>query len=191
MRTLALRLIFTLSLFGLAFGNASAETTRVLMKTSLGDITLELDGDKAPLTVKNFLDYAEEGFYNGTVFHRVIKGFMIQGGGFGSDMQRKNTRPTIQNEADNGLKNDLGTIAMARTSAPHSASAQFFINHKNNDFLNFKSKDSRGWGYAVFGKVVEGMDIVDKIAAQPVGTSGGMQNVPSETISIESISIIK
>ena len=157
------------------------------MKTSKGDITLELDADKAPATVENFLGYVDSGFYEGTIFHRVIEGFMIQGGGFTADMDQKDTRDPVRNEADNGLKNDRGTIAMARTSDPHSATAQFFINHKNNDFLNHSSKDMRGWGYAVFGKVTDGMDVVDAIAATPTGIKAGMKDVPVETVTIESV----
>jgi len=166
---------------------AQAEPVEVLMKTSKGDITLELDADKAPATVENFLGYADSGFYDGTIFHRVIEGFMIQGGGFTADMDQKDTRDPVQNEADNGLKNDRGTIAMARTSDPHSATAQFFINYKNNDFLNYRSKDMRGWGYAVFGKVTSGMDVVDAIAATPTGIKAGMKDVPLETVTIESV----
>ena len=164
-----------------------AEPVEVLMKTSKGDITLELDADKAPATVENFLGYVDSGFYEGTIFHRVIEGFMIQGGGFTADMDQKDTRDPVRNEADNGLKNDRGTIAMARTSDPHSATAQFFINHKNNDFLNHSSKDMRGWGYAVFGKVTDGMDVVDAIAATPTGIKAGMKDVPVETVTIESV----
>jgi len=145
-------------LFGLAASwlpsAFAGEKVKVLMKTNLGDIVLELDGDKAPKTVDNFVAYVKDGFYDGTIFHRVIPDFMIQGGGFTAEMERKQTRAPIPNEADNGLKNDRGTIAMARTSDPHSATAQFFINLKDNDFLNFRSKDVRGWGYAVFGRVV-------------------------------------
>ncbi len=172
---------------------ANAETTRVAMQTSLGKILLELDGERAPGTVANFLRYVNEGFYDDTIFHRVIQGFMIQGGGFGADYARKSPREPIRNEANNGLRNDRGTIAMARTSDPHSATAQFFINHKDNGTLDYPSRD--GWGYAVFGRVVEGMDVVDKIAAQPTGVrwdSRGMQmqNVPKEPIFIERVTVI-
>ena len=166
---------------------AWAETVSVDMKTSLGTITLELDKDKAPQTVANFVQYARDGFYDGTIFHRVIKGFMIQGGGFTADMQKKATREPIQNEAKNGLKNLRGTIAMARTSAPHSATAQFFINTVDNAFLDYPSRD--GWGYAVFGKVTKGMDVVDAIADQPVGIANGMRNVPKEAILIEKVTV--
>ncbi len=179
-------LLTALLTLGLISG-AQAETTRVLMQTSLGDIELELDGDKAPETVKNFLRYVDEGFYAGTVFHRVIDGFMIQGGGFTADMKQKPTGQPIQNEAKNGLKNKRGTISMARTMAPHSATAQFFINHKDNDFLNYDDPNSDGWGYAVFGKVVSGMEVVDKIATVPTGTAGVMQNMPKEPVIIKSV----
>ncbi len=155
------------------------------LKTNFGDIKLELDFEKAPKTAANFKQYVEEGHYDGTIFHRVINGFMIQGGGFDKDMAQKDTRDPIENEADNGLKNDLGTIAMARTMDPHSASAQFFINVKDNDFLNFKSKDMNGWGYCVFGRVVEGMDVVEKIKAVDTGNQGMHQDVPSEPVVIE------
>jgi cyclophilin family peptidyl-prolyl cis-trans isomerase len=167
---------------------ARAETAQVLMKTSKGDITLELDGDRAPRTVENFLAYVDNGFYSGTIFHRVIKDFMIQGGGFTADMTRKDTRGPIPNEADNGLKNLRGTVAMARTSDPNSATAQFFINHKDNAFLDHRSKDTRGWGYAVFGKVVDGMDVVDAIAGVETGVKNRMGDVPVETVTIESVS---
>ncbi|MFC1685154.1 peptidylprolyl isomerase, partial [Pseudomonadota bacterium] len=163
-----------------------AEAARVLIKTNMGNIELELDGDKAPLSVKNFLKYVDDGFYNGTIFHRVMKDFMIQGGGFSQDMKRKQTSAPVQNEAKNGLKNKRGTVAMARTRAPHSATAQFFINHVDNRFLDYPGQD--GWGYAVFGKVTKGMDIVDKIANVPTGSTGGMGNVPKTPIIIESVS---
>ncbi len=161
----------------------------ITLHTNFGDITLELDFEKAPKTAANFKQYAEDGFYNGTIFHRVIDGFMIQGGGFTSDMQQKETRAPIENEADNGLKNDLGTIAMARTMDPHSATAQFFINVKNNDFLNHSGKNSQGWGYCVFGKVSAGMDIVEKIKAVKTGSNGFHQDVPKESIVIESVTV--
>jgi len=179
--------ILAATLLGLAAFNAAAEPVQVLMKTSKGDITLELDADKAPATVANFLVYVDEGFYSGTIFHRVINDFMIQGGGFTGDMSKKDTHDPIQNEADNGLTNDRGTIAMARTMDPHSASAQFFINHKDNDFLNHRSKDVRGWGYAVFGKVVDGMEVVDAIADVATGAHGPMSDVPEEPVTIESV----
>ena len=167
---------------------ANAEMTRVVMTTSLGDIELELNGDKAPETVKNFLRYVDEGFYNNTIFHRVINSFMIQGGGFTADMKKKSTHAPVKNEAKNGLKNDRGTIAMARTSDPHSATGQFFINHADNSNLDYPSFD--GWGYAVFGKVTKGMEAVDKIADIYTVTRNGMRNVPQEAIIIKSITRI-
>lgn len=168
---------------------ANTETTTVQMETNKGTITLELDNQKAPETVNNFVSYAHEGFYDGTIFHRVIPGFMIQGGGFTVDMSAKDAHPPISNEADNGLKNDAGTIAMARTTDPQSATSQFFINVQNNDFLNFTSKTERGWGYTVFGKVTGGMDIVKAIEKVPTGNSGGHQDVPVEPVIIEKVTI--
>lgn len=162
----------------------------VKLTTNHGDIFLELDAEKAPETVKNFLAYVEAGHYNNTVFHRVINGFMIQGGGFEPGMKQKPCGEPIQNEANNGLKNDVGTIAMARTNAPHSATAQFFINIADNDFLNHRSPDMQGWGYCVFGKVSEGMDVVDKIKGVKTGTSGFHQDVPKEDVIIQSAEII-
>ncbi|MCB1838259.1 MAG: peptidylprolyl isomerase, partial [Alcanivoracaceae bacterium] len=148
---------------------ALAANPQVTLDTSKGEIVLELYPDKAPATVANFLTYVQDGFYNGTVFHRIIPNFMIQGGGFDQQYQKKDTRDAIQNEADNGLGNDRGTIAMARTGDPHSATAQFFINTVDNTPLNFTGKNPRGWGYAVFGKVIKGMDVVDAISATPTG----------------------
>ena len=162
----------------------------VKLTTNHGDIVLELDAEKAPETVKNFLAYVEAGHYNNTVFHRVINGFMIQGGGFEPGMKQKPCGEPIQNEANNGLKNDVGTIAMARTNAPHSATAQFFINIADNDFLNHRSPDMQGWGYCVFGKVSEGMDVVEKIKSVKTGTSGFHQDVPKEDVIIQSAEII-
>jgi len=164
--------------------------TQVTIKTSLGDIQLELDAEKAPITVENFVSIAKSGFYTDTIFHRVINGFMVQGGGLTADMGNKSsgTAP-IQNEANNGLSNDRGTIAMARTMEPHSATSQFFINHKDNGFLNHTGENPQGWGYAVFGKVTEGMDVVDAIADVATGSSGGHQDVPLEVINIESVSV--
>jgi len=156
----------------------------VLLKTSMGDIKIELYPDKAPVTVKNFLQYVNDGFYDHTIFHRVIDGFMIQGGGFTKDFQQKATRTAIKNEADNGLNNKTGTIAMARTSDPDSATAQFFINVADNSFLDFRGKNPREYGYAVFGRVVEGMDIVNKIKKAKTGTKGPFENVPQETVEI-------
>lgn len=163
-----------------------ADNPKVLMETTKGPITVELYRDKAPTSVDNFLKYVDEGFYNGTIFHRVIDGFMVQGGGFGQDMNKKPTHDPIKNEADNGLKNERGTLAMARTSDPDSATAQFFINHKDNDFLNHRSKDRGGWGYAVFGKVTDGMKVVDEIATTPTGAGGPFpKDVPRNTVTIE------
>lgn len=156
----------------------------VIMKTSKGDIKIELFADKAPETVKNFLTYVDSKFYDGTIFHRVISGFMIQGGGFTADMQQKPTSAPVKNEAANGLKNTRGTLAMARTSDPQSATAQFFINVVDNDFLNFTSPDARGYGYCVFGKVTEGMDVVDAIRNVKTGSKGFFQDVPVETVEI-------
>ncbi len=160
------------------------------IQTSHGPIILELDEEKAPKTVANFVQYARDGFYNGTIFHRVIPGFMIQGGGFEPGMRQKQTRDPIENEADNGLRNSIGTVAMARTPDPHSATAQFFINVADNDFLNFKSADMQGYGYCVFGRVVEGMDAVNAIAKVKTTSSAGHQDVPEEDVVIESVTII-
>jgi len=164
---------------------------RVLLQTSQGNITLELDRAKAPVTVDNFLAYVRDGFYDGTIFHRVIKKFMIQGGGLTVDFQQKPTRPPVKNEADNDLKNLRGTIAMARTSNPHSATAQFFINTVDNGFLDFRDPTQAGWGYTVFGKVVEGMETVDKIENLPTGGAGPMpRDVPQTAVTIEKASIV-
>jgi peptidyl-prolyl cis-trans isomerase A (cyclophilin A)/peptidyl-prolyl cis-trans isomerase B (cyclophilin B) len=180
------RQILFFLLFILISLNAHATGTKVEMKTNLGSIVLELYPDKAPKTVENFLQYVEDGFYKNTVFHRVIAGFMIQGGGFDASLKQKPTRPPIQNEAANGLKNETGSIAMARTSDPHSASAQFFINVANNGFLNYKASNQSGYGYAVFGKVISGMDIVNKIASAPTGSGGPFAgDVPKSSIIIE------
>ena len=160
--------------------------TKVVMETSLGTIELELDGDSAPLTVANFLAYVDAGFYDGTIFHRVIKDFMIQGGGFEPNMTQKKTKGTIKNESANGLKNARGTVAMARTSAPDSATAQFFINTVDNGFLD-RSKAQDGVGYCVFGKVTSGADVVDKIRAVPTGTKAGMTDVPRQDVVITSV----
>ena len=164
--------------------------TQVTIKTSVGDIQLELNDEKAPITVENFKTIASSGYYEGTIFHRVINGFMIQGGGLTADMNNKSsgTGP-IQNEANNGLPNDRGTVAMARTMDPHSATSQFFINHKDNSFLNHTGETSQGWGYAVFGMVTDGMDVVDQIAEVATGSSGAYQDVPEDVITIESVII--
>ncbi len=161
----------------------------ITLHTNFGDITLELDFEKAPKSSENFAQYAKDGFYDGTIFHRVINGFMVQGGGFDADMQQKASREQIENEADNGLKNDNGTIAMARTNDPHSASAQFFINVADNNFLNHSGKTSQGWGYAVFAKVTEGMDVVNKIKETPTGNQGMHQDVPLDNVVIEKVSV--
>ncbi|EHU2135828.1 peptidyl-prolyl cis-trans isomerase cyp18 [Acinetobacter baumannii 25493_8] len=163
---------------------------QVELNTNKGRIVLELNTEKAPKTAANFLEYVRDGFYDGVIFHRVIDGFMIQGGGFDENFKEKATRDAIENEADNGLSNDVGTIAMARTQAPHSASAQFFINVKNNSFLNHTSKTAQGWGYAVFGKVIEGMDVVEAIKGVRTGNRGYHADVPLENVVIESAKII-
>ena len=162
----------------------------VTISTSAGDIHLELDADNAPITVANFLKLAEDGYYSGTIFHRIIDGFMVQGGGLDENMTPKptNTDP-IQNEANNGLKNDRGSIAMARTMDPHSATGQFFINHKDNDFLNHTAETSQGWGYAVFGSVIDGMDVVDQIALSTTSTVGGYADAPLEPTVINSVTV--
>jgi peptidyl-prolyl cis-trans isomerase B (cyclophilin B) len=170
---------------------ASEGNPKVEMETSKGKMVIELFPEKAPETVKNFLNYVEAKFYDGTIFHRVIPNFMIQGGGFTSDMKRKSAGAPIKNEADNGLKNDRGTIAMARTGDPHSATAQFFINSVNNDFLNHKGKTQQGWGYVVFGKVISGMNVIDAISAVKTVTRGGYRDIPAETIEIRSARVLK
>lgn len=167
----------------------AADAPHVLLKTNMGDIVLELNQDKAPKSVENFLQYVKSGQYNGTIFHRVIEDFMIQGGGFTASLQEKPTRAPIQNEAKNGLKNDAYTIAMARTGDPHSGAAQFFINTKDNSFLNYPGQD--GWGYAVFGKVIKGTDVVDKIKQVQTGNKGPYQNVPLKPVIVESATITK
>ncbi|UAY36990.1 peptidyl-prolyl cis-trans isomerase [Moraxella osloensis] len=163
----------------------------VELETTMGNIVIELNQEKAPNTVANFLEYVKSGHYDGTIFHRVIDGFMIQGGGMDANMTEKSTNAPIQNEADNGLKNEVGTIAMARTSDPHSATAQFFINVKDNSFLNFSGKNLQGWGYAVFGKVTEGMDIVNKIKGVPTGKYGFHADVPTTPVVITHAKVIE
>jgi len=165
--------------------------SNVLMQTNFGDITIELNYEKAPITAANFEQYVRDGFYDGVIFHRVIDGFMVQGGGFDVSMDQKETRANIENEADNGLKNDEGTLAMARTMDPHSASAQFFINVGDNAFLNHTGKDSQGWGYAVFGKVVEGMDVVNTIKKVATTSKSGHQDVPVDPVVIDSATMIE
>ena len=173
-----------------AMDAAAADAPRVKLTTNLGAIVIELNPEKAPATTANFLAYVKSGHYNGTVFHRVIPGFMIQGGGFAPGLKEKPTNAPIQNEADNGLRNTAGTIAMARTGDPHSASAQFFINTIDNAFLDFRSKSPQGWGYAVFGKVVEGLDVVKKIEAVPTRRSGPYENVPASDVVIEKAEVM-
>ncbi|MBT8590137.1 peptidyl-prolyl cis-trans isomerase [Polynucleobacter paneuropaeus] len=164
---------------------------KVLLKTNKGDITLSLDAVKAPKTVANFLQYVKAGHYDGTIFHRVINNFMIQGGGMGVGMNEKSTGAPVENEANNGLKNERGTVAMARTSDPHSATAQFFINVNDNDFLNHTAPSAQGWGYAVFGKVTDGLDVVDMIRKVKTGNAGFHQDVPAEDVIIEKASVIE
>jgi peptidyl-prolyl cis-trans isomerase B (cyclophilin B) len=190
--------LFALLLAGLCALPAQADPTSaqkgksnmVKIHTNLGNFTIKLDAEKAPHTVKNFLDYVNSGFYNNTVFHRVIDGFMIQGGGFEPGMKQKPVNAAIQNEANNGLTNDAYTVAMARTSDPHSATAQFFVNVKNNSFLNFTSESSQGWGYCVFGKVVEGTEVIDAIKKVKTGTKGFHQDVPAEDVIITQAEVI-
>ncbi len=177
----------------LGFGAAQAAESKnpvVLLSTTMGDIKVELYPDKAPKTVENFLTYVKAGFYDGTIFHRVIPNFMIQGGGVDKDMNEKKTRAPIQNEAGNGLKNETGTIAMARTSDPHSATAQFFINVKDNAFLDHRDESTQGWGYTVFGKVIDGMDVVHKIEKVPTGQHGMFRDVPKEPVVIKSAKVL-
>ena len=180
-------LISIMIVLTVAFAAIAGDNSRVEMDTTKGKIILELAAGKAPKTVKNFLTYVDAGYYNGTIFHRVIPNFMIQGGGFTVDMKRKQARAPIDNEADNGLRNERGTIAMARTSNPHSATAQFFINTKNNDFLNHKGKSPQGWGYAVFGRVAEGMDVVAAISGVKTGTRGPFRDVPADPVVIRKV----
>jgi len=163
----------------------------VKFHTNLGDFVIQLDAEKAPVTAKNFLDYVNAGFYNGTIFHRVIDGFMVQGGGFEPGMKQKAVNAPIKNEADNGLKNDIYTVAMARTSDPHSATAQFFVNVKNNSFLNHTAPSGQGWGYCVFGKVVEGTEVIDAIKKVKTGNSGFHQDVPKEDVLVIKAEVIQ
>jgi peptidyl-prolyl cis-trans isomerase B (cyclophilin B) len=167
-----------------------ASMSQVKFTTNIGSFTLELNAEKAPKTVANFLQYVKAGHYDNTIFHRVINNFMVQGGGFDANMNQKAAPTTVENEANNGLKNDLYTVAMARTSDPHSASAQFFINVKNNDFLNFSSPTNQGWGYAVFGKVIDGTEIIDKMTTVPTGNRAGHSDVPREAIVIKTAEIL-
>jgi cyclophilin family peptidyl-prolyl cis-trans isomerase len=183
----AMLLVISISLSA----HADESNPRVRMETSMGTIIIELNAKAAPKTVANFLEYVRDGFYDNTIFHRVIKSFMIQGGGFTPLMQQKSSRPPVVNEADNGLKNDTGTIAMARTSAPHSATSQFFINVKNNDFLNFTAKNVRGWGYCVFGQVVQGMEIVRAIENVKTAPRFGYGDVPVKPVIIKKVVLLK
>ena len=188
MRRIALASLIAAALPAFAAGTCNLkgnDPMKVKLTTSMGPIVIELDKAKAPVSVENFVKYVQSGHYNGTIFHRVIDGFMIQGGGFTKDMQQKPTQPPIKNEGANGLKNENYTVAMARTGVRDSATSQFFINVKDNEFLNYSGENPQGWGYAVFGKVVEGKDTVDKIKKVPTGNAGGMQNVPSTVVVIE------
>jgi peptidyl-prolyl cis-trans isomerase B (cyclophilin B) len=193
MRKLLLSLLFLFTATtSFATENKMSEThPKVKLTTSVGEITIQLNAEKAPISSANFLTYVKEGFYNGTIFHRVIKDFMAQGGGFDTSFNQKEVHAPIENEADNGLKNTRGTIAMARTNVPNSATAQFFINYKDNTFLNHTGKNASGWGYAVFAEVIEGMDVVDKMSAEPTGNRGGHQDVPKTDIVIEKAEIIE
>jgi peptidyl-prolyl cis-trans isomerase B (cyclophilin B) len=185
---------FCFTLVGLVLMTSIAlaqEETQVQIATSMGDIVVVLNPKAAPKTVANFLAYVNDGFYDGTIFHRVIKNFMIQGGGFTPEMKQKPTKPPVPNEADNGLKNEVGTIAMARTNDPHSATAQFFINTKDNGFLNFKDKSPQAWGYCVFGKVIKGLEVVQAIEGVKTATRGMFGDVPVETVTIRSIRVLQ
>ena len=186
-RILLFTSFFVLVFIGITTITSAQSNPKVLMKTSKGDIIIELFPQKAPITVENFLSYVDQGFYDGTIFHRVIKGFMIQGGGYTTELHRKSTQPPIKNEASNGLSNKRGTIAMARTMDINSATAQFFINLVDNDFLDHRDNTPEGYGYCVFGKVIQGMEVVDAIAEVKTMTRRGMRNVPRETIEIISI----
>ena len=185
----AVAAVFALSVMAPA-ALAATQNPHVLLTTSAGNIELQLDSQKAPVSVENFLKYVNSGFYNNTTFHRVIPGFMVQGGGFNEQMQQKQPNPPIKNEADNGLKNDKGTIAMARTQDPHSATSQFFVNVKDNDFLNHTGKNAQGWGYTVFGKVTSGMDVIEKMRGVPTGRFGMHADVPKTPVTINSAKII-
>lgn len=185
-----LRQLVILTIAMLPWQHADAANPRVELKTTMGTIVIDLYPENAPKTVENFLQYVRQGFYNGAIFHRVMPGFMAQGGGFTPDMKEKKTREAIRNEAGNGLRNAIGTVAMARTKDPHSATAQFFINVAENDFLDFKSADEQGYGYTVFGLVTHGMDVVNRIVKVPTHTVGAHQNVPRQTILIESARIV-
>jgi len=192
MKNIIKYLVITTIIFLNSGANAEMTTnTKIIIKTTSGDIKIELYDDKAPITSENFKKYIESGYFTDTIFHRVIKDFMIQGGGFTAEMSEKDSMPPIKNEANNGISNERGTIAMARTPDPHSASSQFFINLKDNNFLDFTAETSQGWGYCAFGKVFEGMDILDKIALVNTGSYGAHQDVPKEPITINEIIIEK
>ncbi len=193
MRTLILSMVlFLISTLSFATENNMSDTqTKVKLTTTLGEIIIQLNTEKAPVSSANFLTYVNEGFYNGTIFHRIIPGFMAQGGGFDTSFNQKAVHAPIKNEANNGLANSRGTIAMARTNDPNSATAQFFINYKDNSFLNHTSPTASGWGYAVFGEVIEGMDVVDAMAKQATGNRGGHQDVPKTDIIIEKAEVVK
>lgn len=189
-----LKKLITLIFITLLSFNTYAENNmnpKVKLTTNMGDIVLELDAEKAPVTVENFLNYVKNGHYNGLIFHRIIPNFMVQGGGLEPGMKERANLSPIQNEADNGLKNDKGTIAMARTNEPHSATSQFFINLKDNDFLNHTGKDQRGWGYTVFGQVVEGIDVVDAMGTAQTGTVAGHADVPNEDVLLIKAEIVE
>lgn len=190
--TLVYLMLFLFSTLSFATENKMSNThSKVKLTTSLGDVVIQLEDEKAPVSAANFLAYVKQGFYSGTIFHRVIPGFMAQGGGFDSAFKQKETNAPIKNEADNGLKNKRGTLAMARTNDPHSATAQFFINYKDNSFLDHTSPSPSGWGYAVFGEVVEGMDVVDAMAKQATGNRGPHQDVPKTDIVIDKAEVIE
>lgn len=189
-----LKNLITLIFIALISFNTYAENTmnpKVKLSTSMGDIVLELDAEKAPISVENFLNYVKNGHYDGLIFHRIIPAFMIQGGGMEPGMKERPNLSPIENEADNGLKNDKGTLAMARTNDPHSATSQFFINLKDNDFLNHTGKDPRGWGYAVFGKVVEGTEVVDAMGTVQTGNAGGHQDVPNVDVVLVKAEVVE
>jgi peptidyl-prolyl cis-trans isomerase B (cyclophilin B) len=185
-------MLFLTSTLSFAKENTMSDTqTKVKLTTTLGEVIIQLNTEKAPVSAANFLTYVNEGFYNGTIFHRIIPDFMAQGGGFDTGFNQKAVHAPIKNEADNGLKNTRGTLAMARTNDPNSATAQFFINLKDNAFLNHTGKNASGWGYAVFGEVIEGMDVVDAMAKQATGNRGGHQDVPKTDIVIEKAEVVK
>ncbi|SUC05359.1 peptidylprolyl isomerase [Pasteurella canis] len=184
-----MKIFKVLSILSIGLLAVSTQAKNVVLHTNYGEIKIALEQEKAPISSQNFLQYSESGFYNGTIFHRVIDGFMVQAGGFEVDMKQKKANAPIHNEANNGLKNLRGTVAMARTSDPHSATSQFFINTVDNDFLNFSAETARGWGYAVFGNVIEGMDVVDKISQVDTGRSGFHRDVPKQEIIIQSVTV--